>query len=140
MDKWSPLALFVSANLPMGSKAIVNTIFVANSKTETFNGKELKDNQGLRIVDLRALYKWLNNPGIVLTKNEVNKRCRLMKTKLYLYYLVASPEIPPEFVHPTISMCHYAKSRTLAFLCLCFPCPVPKPFRIPQESTVRGRR
>ena len=120
MDRWGPLALFLSANLPRGIKAIVSVISVANSKVETFNGKELKDNQGLRIIDLRSLYKWLENPGIVLTKNEVNRRCRLMKTKLYLYYLVASPDIPEEYVHPSISMCQYAKSRTIAFFCLRF--------------------
>jgi hypothetical protein len=104
MDRWTPLALFVSANVHRGSKAIVRLIQDLNTKTDIFNGKELKENQGLRIDDLRDLYDWLENPGIALTKLEVNKRVRLMKTKLYLFYFVASPGIPMDKVHPSIRM------------------------------------
>jgi hypothetical protein len=117
MDKWVPLALFVSANIALGSARIVSTIQEVNAKTEVFTSGVLKDNQGLRLTDLRALFLWLENPGIVLTRLEVNKRAKLMKIKLYLYYLVANPAKENTRTHPSLSMSLYATSRTSACLC-----------------------
>jgi hypothetical protein len=113
MDKWGPLALFVSANISRGSARIVKVIWDVNAYAEVFNGGVLKENQGLRLSDLRQLFAWLEKPGITLTKLEVNRKVRAMKIKLFLYYMVASPTIPIHLVHPSISMLQYATSRTL---------------------------
>jgi hypothetical protein len=119
MDRWVPLALFVSANIALGSARIVSTIQEVNAKAEVFTSGVLKDNQGLRLTDLRALFLWLENPGIVLTRTEVNKRAKLMKTKLYLYFLVANPSPHNNRTHANLSMSlsWYATSRTSASVC-----------------------
>lgn len=122
-DKWGPFALFISANIAVGSRHIVSVIQEVNAKSEVLTSAVFKDNQGLRLANLRDFFLWLERPGIILTKIEVSKRLRLMKTKLYLYYLVASPSIPDYKVHASISMLEYATSRTT--VCLYGPCDMP---------------
>jgi hypothetical protein len=133
IDKWAPLALFVSANVLRGPSAIVKLLQDVNAKSVIFSGTELKENQGLRLDDLMDLYEWLRHPGITLSKLEVNTRVRLMKTKLFLFYLVASPGIPADRVHHTIRMLPYAISRSprvhVARLAVIVSFPVPLSLR-----------